>query len=185
MVYSTGHDQSAHRQISDRADCPPPGVFIPGRDFRYRSGIQQYRGVVVVDPRGGSASQGPAVLSPARGKFGVRIRRLRLRTKPAAGRFRRADPAFPGGRDLREGQVRRLPPAQSVAELAIFARNNKGALVGRLLCFFEWRGSYFAAGLAPPPPSSFLRCSSAFFCSSSCNFFWFSSNTFGSVGGPS
>src|SRR5882724_549561 len=76
MVYSTGHDQSAHRQISDRADCPPPGVFIPGRDFRYRSGIQQYRGMVVVDSRGASASQGPAVLSLARGKFGTRIRPL-------------------------------------------------------------------------------------------------------------
>src|SRR6187401_1429336 len=82
MVYSTGHDQSAHRQISDRADCPPPGVFIPGRDFRHRSGIQQYRGMVVVDPRGASAAQGSAVLSPARGKLGVRIRRLRLRAKP-------------------------------------------------------------------------------------------------------
>src|SRR6476620_12526650 len=92
MVYSTGYDQSAHRQVSDRSDRPPPGVFVPRRDFRYRSGIQQYRGVVVVDPRGGSASQGPAVLSPARGKFGVRIRRLCLRAEPAAGRFRRADP---------------------------------------------------------------------------------------------
>src|SRR5215218_4878155 len=134
MVYSTGHDQSAHRQISDRADRPPPGVFIPGRDFRYRSGIQQYRGMVVVDPRGSSASQGPAVLSPARGKFGVRIRRLCLRTKPAA------------------GQVRRLSPAQSVAELATFAGNKKGALLGRLLCFVERCEAYFAAGLAPPPP---------------------------------
>ena len=36
-----------------------------------------------------------------------------------------------------------------------------------------------------PAASSFLRCSSARFCSSSCSFFWFSSNTFGSVGGPS
>src|SRR6266540_5523380 len=128
-----------------------------------RSGIQQYRGMVVVDPRGSSASQGPAVLSPARGKFGVRIRRLCLRTKPAAGRFRRADPAFAGRRDLREGQVGRLSPAQSVAELATFTRNKKGALLGRLLRFAERCGAYFAAGLAAPPPapSSFLRCSSA------------------------
>ena len=35
----------------------------------------------------------------------------------AAGRFRRADPAFAGRRDLRERQVGRLSPAQSVAEL--------------------------------------------------------------------
>src|SRR6478752_2253737 len=125
MVYSTRHDQSAHRQISDRADCPPPGVFVPGRDFRYRSGIQQYRGVVVVDPRGGPAPQGSAVLSPARGKFGVRIRRLCLRAKPAAGRFRRADPAFAGRRDFREGQGGRLSSAQSVAELARFTSQNE------------------------------------------------------------
>src|SRR5512132_1145488 len=125
MVYSTGYDQSAYRQIPDRADRPPPGVFIPGRDFRYRSGIQQYRGMVVVDPRGGSAPQGSAVLSPARGKFGVRIRRLCLRTKPAAGRFRRADPAFAGRRDLREGQVGRLSPTQSFAELAILPATKK------------------------------------------------------------
>src|SRR4029453_13149214 len=97
-------------------------------------GIQQYRGMVVVDPRGGPAPQGSAVLSPARGKFGIRIRRLCLRTIPAAGRSRRAEPAFAGGRDLREGQGRRLSPAQSVAELAILARNKKGALPGRLLC---------------------------------------------------
>src|SRR6185436_18886721 len=189
MVYSTRYDKSADRQISDRTDRPSPDLFVPGRDLRYRSGIQQYRGMVVVDPRGGPAPQGSAVLSPARGKFGIRIRRLCLRTKPAAGRFRRADPAFAGGRDLREGQVRRLSPAQSVAELAAtFARNKKGALPGAPFVFCRTvRGCYFAAGLAAPPPapSSFLRASSAFFCSSSCSFFWFSSNTFGSVGGPS
>src|SRR6185295_15419772 len=143
--------------------------------------------MVVVDPRGRSASQGPAVLSPARGKFGIRIRRLCLRTKPAAGRFRRTDPAFAGGRDLREGQVRRLPPAQSIAELASnLFRQRKRRLSGAFL-FVERRGAYFAAGLAPAAPaaSSFFRCSSARFCSSSCSFFWFSSNTFGSVGGPS
>src|ERR1700688_4549616 len=35
-----------------------------------------------------------------------------------AGASRGADPAFPGRRDLRQGQIGRLPPAQSVAELA-------------------------------------------------------------------
>src|SRR5690349_526883 len=73
--------------------------------------------MVVVDPRGHAASQGSAVLSPARGKFGVRIRRLRIGAEFASRRFRRADPPFPGCRDLREGQIRWLPPAQSVAEL--------------------------------------------------------------------
>ena len=48
---------------------------------------------------------------------------------------------------------------------------------------------YQRAGAGGWPPwgwlSSFLRASSARFCSSSCSFFCCSSNTFGSVGGPS
>ena len=36
----------------------------------------------------------------------------------AARQFRPADPAFAGRRDLREGQVRRLPAAQSIAQLS-------------------------------------------------------------------
>src|ERR1700712_3919206 len=39
MVYSTRHDKSADRQVSDRTNRPTPGVFFPGRDLRYRSGI--------------------------------------------------------------------------------------------------------------------------------------------------
>jgi hypothetical protein len=69
MVYSTSYDKSADRQVSDRTDRPPPDLFLPGRDLRYRSGIQQYRGMVAVDPRGSPAAQGPAVLSSARREF--------------------------------------------------------------------------------------------------------------------
>src|SRR2546425_7758574 len=111
MVYSTRYDKNADRQISDRTDRPPPDLFVPGRDLRYRSGIQQYRGMVVVDPRGGPAAQGSAVLPSACRKFGIGIRRLRLRAKPVARRFRRTDPAFASRRDIREGQVGRLSPA--------------------------------------------------------------------------
>src|SRR4029079_5962720 len=50
LVYSTIYDKNADRQISDRADRSPPDFFIPGRDLRYRSGIQQYRGMVAFDP---------------------------------------------------------------------------------------------------------------------------------------
>src|ERR1700732_2353889 len=56
---------------------------------------------------------------------------------------------------------------------------------------FRKRPSYFAAGAGAAAvgegwvASSFLRASSARFCSSSCSFFWVSSNCFGSVGGPS
>src|ERR1700709_2425030 len=96
MVYSTSYDKSADRQISDRADRPPPDLFVPGRDLRYRSGIQQYRGMVVIDSRGRPAAQGPAVLSPARREFGIGIRRLRFRAESVARRFRRTDPAFAG-----------------------------------------------------------------------------------------
>src|SRR5216684_2950706 len=69
MVYSTRYDKSPDRQISDRTDRPSPDLFVPGRDLRYRSGLQQYRGMVVVDPRGDAASQGSAVLSSARREF--------------------------------------------------------------------------------------------------------------------
>src|SRR5258706_15014791 len=76
--------------------------------------------MVALDPRGSPAAQGSAVLSPAGREFGIRIRGLCLRTEPAAGRVRRADPAFAGRGDFRQGQVRRLSPAQSVAELERF-----------------------------------------------------------------
>src|SRR3984893_7931480 len=130
MVYSTRHDQSADRQVSDRTDRPSPDLFVPGRGLRYRSGVQQYRGMVAVDPRGSPAAQGSAVLSPARREFGVGIRRLRLRAEPVARRFRRADPALAGRRDFREGQIGRLSPAQSVAELTrpaetVFSRHRE------------------------------------------------------------
>src|SRR6267142_2635719 len=126
MVYSTGYDKSADRQISDWTDRPSPDLFVPGRDLRYRSGIQQYRGMVVVDPRTGPASQGSAVLSSARREFGIGIRRLRLRAKSVAGRFGRADPPFAGRRDFREGQIGRLSPSQPFAELANPERVSRG-----------------------------------------------------------
>jgi len=50
MVYSTTYDKNPDRQIPDRADRPPPDFFVPGRDLRYRSGIQQHRGVVALHP---------------------------------------------------------------------------------------------------------------------------------------
>src|SRR5450432_3445672 len=176
MVYSTTYDKSADRQVSDRTNRPPPDLFVPGRDLRYRSGLQQYRGMVVVDSRGRPAAQGSAVLSSACREFGIRIRRLRLRAEPVAGRFRRTDPAFAGRRDFRQGQIRRLSTAQSVAELAS-PPTKKAPCSGRLL-FVDGSLAYFAAGLAGWPPLAFC-------CSSSCSFFWVSSNTFGSVGGPS
>src|SRR4051812_12223418 len=103
LVYSTKHDQSANRQISDRTDRPPPDLFVPGRDLRYRSGIQQYRRMVAVDPGRRSTSQGSAVLSFAGREFGIGIRRLCFRTELVARRNRRADPTFASCGDLREG----------------------------------------------------------------------------------
>src|ERR1700722_2739246 len=120
MVYSTRYDKNADRQIPDRTDRPPPDLFVPGRDFRYRSGIQQYRGMVVVDSRRRPAAQGSTVLSSARREFRIGIRRLRFRAKSVARRVGRADPAFASRGDFRKGQIRRLSPAQSVAELERF-----------------------------------------------------------------
>src|ERR1700689_3128735 len=127
MVYSTRYDKNADRQVSDRTDRPSPDLFVPGRDFRYRSGIQQYRGMVAVDPRRRPAAQGSAVLSFARRKFRIRIRRLRLRAKSAARRVGRTDPAFASRGDFRKGQVGRLSPAQSVAELTEIFHQQKSA----------------------------------------------------------
>src|SRR6478735_2158879 len=73
--------------------------------------------MVAVDSRGCPASQGSAVLSPARRKFRIGICRLRFRAESAARRFGRADPAFAGRRDFHQGQIGRLPATQSVAEL--------------------------------------------------------------------
>src|SRR6202795_1398067 len=119
MVYSTRYDKSADRQISDRTNRPPPDLFVPGRDLRYRPCLQQYRGMVVVDSRGSPAAQGSAVLSSARREFGIGIRRLRLRAESAARRIGRADPAFASRRDFRQGQVGRLSAPEPVAELVI------------------------------------------------------------------
>src|SRR5436305_3320061 len=190
MVYSTSYDKNADRQIPDRADRSPPDFLVPGRDLRYRSGIQQYRGMVALDSGRRAAAQGPAVLSPAGGEFGIRIRRLCLGAEPVARRYRRADPALAGRRDLRQGQVRRLPPAQSLAELAFApGRVIKQKRRPKQAPFQPRERNYFAAGLAAAPAgcwaSSLARASAARFCNSSCSFFWVSSKTFGSVGGPS
>src|SRR3954447_6784179 len=117
MVYSTTYDKNPDRQIPDRTDRSPPDLFVPRRDLRYRSGIQQHRGMVALDPGGRPAAQGPALLSSARREFRIRIRRLCLGAEPVAGRFRRTDPALAGPRDFRQGQIRQLPAAQSLAEL--------------------------------------------------------------------
>src|SRR5262245_51997110 len=103
--------------------------------------------MVAVDPRGGPAAQGSAVLPSARREFGIRIRRLCFRAESVAGRFRRADPPFASGRNLCEGQVGQLSPAQSLVELIFWLRPTKKAPCPGAFCF--WRESYryyFAAG---------------------------------------
>src|SRR5947209_9674839 len=148
MVYSTCHGQDANRKIPDRTDRSPPGFFVPGRDLRYRSGVQQHRGMVALDPGGRAAAQGPAVLSLARRKFRVGVRRLCLGAEPSAGRLRRADPPLPGRRNLCERQVGRLSTAQSVVELAVVrmsaARSGKALPhVASLMADYKFRGGLF------------------------------------------
>ena len=60
------HEQDSQRQISDRPGGAAPAVSVPRRRLRHRSDLQQYRGMVRVDPRRGAAAQGSAVLSSVR-----------------------------------------------------------------------------------------------------------------------
>ena len=78
---------------------------------------------------------------------------------------------------IHEGRQRRLPSAQLGAELDRESKRPR-PLPGPLPFAISAR-TYFCW------LSSRLRASSARFCSSSCSFFCCSSNTFGSVGGPS
>src|ERR1700688_4124192 len=166
MVYSTRYDKNADRQISDWTDRPPPDLFVPGRDLRYRSGIQQYRGMVVVDPRERAASQGSAVLPSARREFRIGIRRLRFRAKPVARRFGGTDPAFAGRRDFRKGQIGRLSPAQSVAELAnavqLVARMQRSEIRDKAAPLPALR--FAPCGLQAPPTKKALDPSAFFVC---------------------
>src|ERR1700680_2659260 len=110
--------------------------------------------MVAVDPRGRPAAQGSAILPSARRELGIGIRRLRLRAEPFAGRFGRTDPAFAGRRDLCEGQIGWLSPAQSIAEL-VFVLNKKSARCGRFfVCGLD--SSYFASGFAGAPPAGWV-----------------------------
>ena len=118
-----------------------------------------------------------------------RIRRLCVGAEPVARHVGQAGPPSAGRRGVRARRQRRLQAAQRDAELiASVARIAKGPPRGGPLCFV---GRSLASGGAPGAAacggwlSSFLRASSARFCSSSCSFFCCSSNTFGSVGGPS
>src|SRR6185503_11388064 len=90
---------------------------VSRRDLRRRSHVCEHRGVVARNPGGGPASQGPALLSPARGERADHVRRLRLRTEPAARRIgeARAPPAGRGG--VRGAARRSLHPAQPPAPL--------------------------------------------------------------------
>ena len=125
----------------------------------------------------------------------IRIRRLRLGAEFVARRIRYADPPSAGGGGIRPDAGRRLPAAQQSIEL--IRRRKKQKRRGNVTAPFlriECRAISFARSERRQRenlrcrlfwPSSFLRASSAFFCSSSCNLRCCSSKTFGSVAGPS
>src|SRR5262245_56263609 len=159
------------------------------------------------------AAQGSAVLSPVRRERRDRIRRLCLGAELASRYVRRAYPPSAGGGGVREGCRRRLSAAQFPDQLTtadscigacpfrktgvhfsgtcacgLRASTNKRRAVGApFRLFVNGRESDYCVlpGAGGVPCSSFLRASSARRCSSSCSFFCCSSNTFGSVGGPS
>ena len=85
-------------KFSDRPGGAPPAVSVSRRDLRRRSGVQQHRGMVPVDPRRGAAAQGSALLPPARREFGNRVHRLCLRAEPARRQRRRAAVTAPADR---------------------------------------------------------------------------------------
>ena len=111
-----------------------------------------------------------------------------------------ADPAFASRRNFHERQMRRLSPAQSVAELDVFPRshlfrfnpgsgssaNKRGAGSGAFFLRTSACALFFAAGFPeqrrrPPRWLRLLSCLLARFCSLPYNFFWVCSNAFGSV----
>ncbi len=214
MVYSTRYDKNADRQISDRADRPPPDILVPGAwsstSIR-NSTIPRSGGCRFRKTSGRTRISRSTICSL---KIRNRNTSLMFRSRISCRRFRRTDPPFAGRRDFRQGQIRRLSPAQSLAELTRSVAFLVAAVCGNRKAFAQMQlglqkrrpvrapfssttdcrpsARYFAAPVAGAAPlaagwvaSSFLRASSARFCSSSCSFFWFSSNTFGSVGGPS
>src|SRR5262245_52004086 len=117
LVYFPEHGKSAHRQIPDRPDRPPPGLSVSWRDLRHRSGIQQHRRMVRVDPRRSPAAQGSAVLSPVRRERGDRVHRLCVGAESVARHVRRAGAPPAGGRGVRERRVGQLSPPQRGSQL--------------------------------------------------------------------
>src|SRR6185312_11183580 len=117
--------------------------------------------------------QGPAILPPIRRKRGNRIHRLRLGAEFAARHVGRAAAPPAGAASVREGRARRLSRAQQPTQLTD-ALNEKGAAAAAPFAFASGRTYFFGAGAGAGAGgaaccSSFLRASSAFFCSSSCN----------------
>src|SRR5690348_785087 len=55
-------------EVRGGANRPAPDLPVPRGDFRRRSRLQQYRGMVSVHPRGSPAVEGSALLSSSRAK---------------------------------------------------------------------------------------------------------------------
>src|SRR3954465_7649384 len=111
------HGQNAQREVQDRPGGSSPPVSVYRCRVRHRSGVQQYRGVVPVDPGGGSAAQGPAILSLVRRECGERIHRVRVRAESLARHVGGTGAPSSGRRGVRAGREGKLPTAQLTAEL--------------------------------------------------------------------
>src|SRR5262249_14581548 len=107
--------------------------FVPGRHFRYRSGVQQHRGMVAVDSRERASEQGPAVLPPVRRELRDGICCLCVRTESPAGYVERAGSPSPGERGVRARRQRRLSAAQRRSEL-ILPGTNENRLASPRAC---------------------------------------------------
>ena len=131
LDYAHGHEQNPYRPIQSRPGGPAPPVSVPRRGLRYRSGIQQYRGVVPIHPGRGAPAQGPAVLSSVRGERGERVHRLCVGAESAAGHFRRAGAPSAGRRGVRKGSRWRLPAAGLVTELTATIGTSRRSAAGK------------------------------------------------------
>src|SRR5579883_129866 len=111
------------RQILGGPDRPAPALSLSRRDLRRRSRLQQYRGMVSVDPSRPPPGQGSALLSSARAKRpGRSLRGLCLRAESRSRRRERPHSAPHGGRAFRAPGGRSLRVAGGAATIGRYRR---------------------------------------------------------------
>ena len=119
-------DSRVRAKFRHRPGGAPPGLPVPRRDLRRRSGLREHRGMVARHPRGDPAAEGPALLPPLRRERGQRVHRLRVGAEPRC-------PTRPASRcgtrrssDVLERERRRLATGSGPAARTERAAANRG-----------------------------------------------------------